>query len=422
MYTFKFPTIISAGATVASIAVGGVMLFSGAANALPQWCIDIGGPPCTGGPPVVEEGGSNNLSFPAIMSDNVAPNDFAPTYPAVEFAPITDEAECTTGVPDGSAVPENILCYYDGKVWWLQQRAANKWQAYPPEDPDPSTPVDVSAVDVGDLLESSRSIKAKQIRTEFTLLMDATSDPDFAGGVLDPFDSDLDANPNTFQAFGMSGAVPGTDQSINEIQGTDYGPVAAPGQLGGTRAMVDPTTVKLTDEGIPVHATVYSRCARLVIQKITDFDNLAWSSDVDDGNGRGGYWVGGALPPVVNVAAWDGSYSAEINASGTLIYGYNWNTKLIDQAEKSGDYRLTFVLEGGPTGDPATSGRCAVNLNTVFDSTEVVNLGDVHPGEVLTAADLVGEGAHHGEGGAVFVDVVLGAGGGGGGGGGNPNR
>jgi hypothetical protein len=35
MYTFKFPTIISAGATVASIAVGGVMLFSGAANAVP---------------------------------------------------------------------------------------------------------------------------------------------------------------------------------------------------------------------------------------------------------------------------------------------------------------------------------------------------------------------------------------------------
>ena len=402
--------------TVVAVVSMGSLLMAGSALALKPGC---DAPPCGGPPPVPEEGGSNNLSFPAIMSDNVAPNDFSVSYPAVQFATIGSTAECTTGVPDGSAVPQDILCYYDGaKVWWLQQRAANDWQAYPPGDPDTSTPVDVSAVDVGDLLESSRTIKAKQIRTEFTLLMDATSDPDFAGGVLDPFDPDL--TENTFQAFNMSGAVPGTDQSINEIQGNDYGPGPGVSLLEGTGAMVDPTTVKLTNEGIPVHATVYSRCARLVIQKITDFTNLAWSSDVDDGSGRGGYWVGGALPPVGNVAAWDGSYSAEINASGTLIYGYNWNTKLIPQAEKSGDYRLTFVLEGGATGDPATSGRCAVDLNTVFDTTQVVNLGEVHPAEVLSAADLAAVGAHHGEGGAVFVDVVLGSGGGGGGG--KPNR
>ena len=177
--------LFSRFAALALISVGSVMV-SGSALALRPGC---DAPPC-GGPPVVEEGGSNNLSFPAIMSDNVPPNDFVVTYPDDDpvFAPIQSVAECTTGVPDGSAVPEDILCYFDGKVWWLQQRAANKWQAYPPGDPDTSTAVDVSAVDVGDLLESSRSIKAKQIRTEFTLLMDATSDPDFAGGVLDPFE------------------------------------------------------------------------------------------------------------------------------------------------------------------------------------------------------------------------------------------
>lgn len=395
-------------------------------------CLAFGTDAFAKGPPSPpDEGASNNLSFPVIMADNVPPSDFTRTYPAVQFAPIGSESLCTTGVPAGGTVPDDILCYYDGtKVWWLQERAQNRWQAYAPGDPNPAaaggTAVDVSAVDVGDLLESSGTIKAKQIRTEFTLLMDATSDPDFASGVLLPFDPTLPTNEgdgtfNTFQAFGMSGAVPGTDQSINEVQGTDFGPGPAGSLLGGTRAMVDPTLVKLTTEGIPVHATVYSRCARLVIQKITDVDNLAWSSDVDDGTGRGGYWVGGALAPVVNIAAWDGSYSAETNASGTLIYGYNWNTKLIPQDEKSGDYRLTFVLEGGPS----TSGKCGVALNTEFNTTIVVNKGETHPAALLTRTDLEALGAHHGEGGAVYVDVTLGASGGGKGGrgsGNNPNR
>ena len=130
--------------------------------------------------------------------------------------------------------------------------------------------------------------------------------------------------------------------------------------------------------------------------------------------------MGGALPPVENVAVWDGSYSVETNASGTLIYGYNWNTKLIPQSEKSGDYRLTFLLEGSPTADPATSGKCDVDLNTVLNSTQVVNKGAVRPGTVLTPAELAALGAHHGEGGAVIVDVVLGATGSGKGGG-KPN-
>lgn len=371
-----------------------------------------------GPPPAPEEGAGNNLSVPVILSENVGPADLVVTYPSMSFASIASIDDCTTGVPDGSAVPVDILCYYyQSKVWWLQERAENRWQAHVAIDPNPATAlpggthVDVSAADVGDLLESSTSIKAKQIRTEFTLLMDASSDPDFANGVLDPFDSTFTLD--TFQAFGMSGPVPGTEQSINEIQGTDFGPGPTPGLLTGTLEMVDPATVLLTDDAdLSLHATVYSRCARLVIQKITDFGNLAWSSDLDDGSGHGGYWTGGALAPVVNVAAWDDTYSAEINAGGRMLYGYNWNTMLIPQAEKSGNYRLTFVLEGGPLG----GGQCDEELNTVFDTTTAVNLGEQHPAEVLSAAELALLGAHHGEGGAVYVDVVLGASGGKGGG------
>jgi hypothetical protein len=376
------------------------------------------------GPPAPhDEGAGNNLSFPVIFSDGVPPTGFVDTHPTTSFATITDPSECTTGVPIGTPVPPDILCFYaDQKIWWLQERAENRWQAYAADDPNPYDPlgetgtrVDVSAVDVGDLLESSGTIKAKQIRTEFSLLMDATSDIDFAGDVLDPFTPTLTAN--TFQAFAMSGAVPGTGQSINEIQGTDFGPGPFGTLLGGTGEMADPTTVILTTEGIPVHATVYSRCARLVIQKIVDADNLSWNSDLDDGSGYGGYWYGGALEPVVNVAAWDDSYSAEITASGRMLYGYNWNTMDIPQEEKFGTYRITFVLES----DASSGGHCPEDLNTVFDSTVAVNLGEQHPAVVVSADELNDPNgpyhAHHGEGGLVYVDVELGSSGSGKGGG-----
>jgi hypothetical protein len=119
--------------------------------------------------------------------------------------------------------------------------------------------------------------------------------------------------------------------------------------------------------------------------------------------------------PVVDVAAWDrgtdgpgGQYSAEINAGGSVIFGYNWNTKVLDQ---KGDYRVTFVLEG----EVDDGGECTASLNTVFDgTTKSVNVGERRPATLLSAD---GMGGHHGEGGLVYVDVVVGASGGGGGGG-----
>ena len=104
-------------------------------------------------PPV--EGAGNNLSFPLILSDAVAPQDFANTYPNMDFAPIMSTDECTTGVPDGTSVPQDILCYfYNNKIWWLQEREENQWQAFNINAvlvADGGSLVDVSAVDVGDL-------------------------------------------------------------------------------------------------------------------------------------------------------------------------------------------------------------------------------------------------------------------------------
>ena len=95
-----------------------------------------------GGEPPTTETGSNNLSFPVILSDNTGP---FPADGVWRFAPITTpQSECIgeTGVTAGEPVPPNYLCYYGRhitvisetgelqfdeptRVWWLQKRTQN---------------------------------------------------------------------------------------------------------------------------------------------------------------------------------------------------------------------------------------------------------------------------------------------------------
>lgn len=421
------------------------IFFSGSAFALKPGC---NAPPCGGGnKPPSGETASNNLSYPVIFSDNVRLPDwntsvtsnpstwtFA-TFPDV----IPSTASCVqeTGVAAGTAVPTDTLCYYgrptvtnddgslsfvgdpttDKKVWWLQQRTANIWQAFNPTESEAATDgnttpaqVTVSAVDVGDLLESSGVIKAKQIRTEVVLYQDAAQSGSPFYQYL-PGESTCDDNYPTkcFLQLNMSGAVPYTQRSIYETAGTDYGPGA--GDQTGTRALL-PSAKLVTaadDTQFPVHATVYSRCARLIIQKVAaPGQSLVWIYDASGGN-----WGprSAASSPVVDIHAWDDSYSAEINAGGQLLYGYNWNVK--NFSEGPGWYRLTFLLEG----DTAHGGMCTAQygLNTVFGSTsQVVNQGEQHPAVMMDQQSLEDLGATRGEGGAVYVEVQLGGGGGGG--------
>ena len=412
--------------------------------------------------PPTGDAASNNLSYPVIWSDGVVKPGFVQST-ALAFAQVyTDGAgryytlvgesqvDCVgeNDIVPPEKIDPNVLCYYgrlnlgiseetgerifvgDPKVWWLQQRQPhNLWQAFN-VDVDPATtgPVVVTGVDTGDLLESSTVIKNKQVRTEFTLLKYvATDDAQFGAYVLDPFDGTL--TEDSFQAFGMSGAVPGTDQSIAETQGNDFGPGA--NGVPGTQTMLDPTTIKVAtnyfdpdavapegdagteaeepgdprivplDPPLGMHATVYSACARLMIQKVTG-DDILWSSEE-------GRWVGTIGGPVVNVAAYNATtdvYSAEINAGGGVIYGYNWNTKA--NADGAGTYRVTFLLDG-PTSE---GGRCTAPMNTVFDDTSMsVNVGERRPATLIPGTD---EMFTAGEGGLVYVDVEIGAGGGGG--------
>ena len=427
----------------------GAWAIGGNAVAARKVCDDGSFPPCN--KPPVGEAASNNLSFPVIWSDGERKPGFVQSDDPWSFATVEFDGEAYyTDVGQGRVncvgedditppekISSDVLCYRgrlneglseetgepnltgDPKTWMLQQRQPpNQWQIFNTIDPDTTTPVAVTGIDTGDLLESSIVIKAKVIRTEFTLLKNVEGDTDFTsyrseyGCVLD------ETVPNNcFAAHSMSGAVPGTDQSIAETQGTEslsHGLLVDPRTVKTAKNYFDPTIpVPVTEAEEPdprivpiepalgMDATVYSACARLIIQKVVGDGALDWDSEM-------GSWMPREHVnlPVVDIKAWDETYSAEINAGGNLIYGYNWQTK--NFSEGAGKYRLTFLLEG----DEDDGGECEVDLNTVFDDdTMSVNVGERRPATVLSKDAL---GGTHGEGGAVYVDVEIGGGGGGG--------
>lgn len=404
-----------------------------------------GGP--GGGKPPGGETGVNNLSFPVILSDNVGPAAF-PADGAWRWAPVTDPlTQCIgeEGVAAGTPVPPEYLCYYGGKVtvvsetgeiiidpekkvWWLQKRTQNFWKALSVGH-DNSTPLVVSAVDLGDLLESTPTIATRQIRVEFNLLQSVPAgDPElgsyladwttYTGGLPLPAPCAVPTaagqNMGCFAAFGMSGAVPGTEQSGNEMQGNDFGPGPDPDLLTGTLTALNPSDVRkatLADgtTTLPISALVYSHCARLVIQKVAG--TPTWDETT-------GQWSGpGVGDPVVNVATYSTTnpWSVEITSGGSIVYGYNWNAK----SASTGNYRLTFVLDGNDAVGP----QCTAALGTKFETpaggslgTQLVNIGENSAPNIIYAGDSdLGD-----EGGLAYIDLTLTTKGGGKKGGGKP--
>jgi len=382
-------------ASAVSATLLGASVFVGSAQAAPRLCDDGSRPPCqdTG------EAAANNLSYPVIWSDGVSIVESLPSTDWT-FAPITDPAsQCFTGDTGGLPVPEDDVCYYDGAVpvlghvWWLQQREANKWQAF---NPLATQTVAVTGVDWGDDLESRDNFNTRSIiRTEVVLLKNVADDPT------------SEFNAADFLAFEMSGAVPGTANSPVEMHGTNYGGPENPAL--GTQALIDPMLVRPGFQ-----ATMYSACARFIIQKVVgDPASLQWNS-------ADGHWgpVSAVNNPVFNGAIYPDaladSYSAEINVSGSLIYGYNWNLRKV--GEGAGLYRLTYVLDGG--GD--VGGSCTTDLTTAFapapadpatqpPETEVVNV--VTNPVAIPAIVPAGDAGLNGDlgGGLSYIDVVINA-------------
>jgi len=374
-------------ASAVSATLLGASVFVGSAQAAPRLCDDGSRPPCqdTG------EAAANNLSYPVIWSDGVS--ILAPLTEWT-FATITDPAsQCFTGDTGGLPVPEDDVCYYDGTVpalghvWWLQQREVNKWQAF---NPPATQSVAITGVDWGDDLESRDNFNTRSIiRTEVVLLKNVADDPT------------SEFNVDDFLAFAMSGAVPGTANSPVEMHGTNYGGPANP--EFGTQALIDPTLVRPGFQ-----ATMYSACARFIIQKVVgDPASLQW-------NPADGHWgpVSAVNNPVFNGAIYPDAladdYSAEINVGGNLIYGYNWNLRKV--GEGAGLYRLTYVLDGG--GD--VGGSCNTHLNTYLadgttgaPETEVVNVvtNPVATPAIVPAADPALNSDLGG--GLSYIDVVI---------------
>ena len=386
----KQPTLAAAVSAV----LLGTTVFVGSAQAAPRLCDDGSRPPCrdTG-----EETPTNNLSYPVIWSDGVSIVESLPSTDWTFAAINTPATECFTGDTGGLPVPEDAVCYYDveapvgdsPQVWWLQQREANQWQAY---NPMATQPVAITGVDWGDDLESRDNFNTRSvIRTEVVLLKNVVDDPT----------SEFNDVPD-FLAFQMSGAVPGTANSPVEMHGTNYGGPENPAL--GTQTLIDPTLVRPGFQ-----ATIYSACARFIIQKVVgDPASLQW-------NPADGHWgpISAVNNPVFNGAIYPDAladdYSAEINVSGTLIYGYNWNLRKV--GEGAGLYRLTYVLDGG--GD--VGGSCTTtHLNTYLadgqtgaPASEVVN---VVTNPVATPAIVpAGDAGLNGDlgGGLSYIDVVI---------------
>ncbi|MEW5923380.1 MAG: hypothetical protein AB1746_05275 [Candidatus Zixiibacteriota bacterium] len=263
----------------------------------------------------------NNLSFPVIWSDGVTkPLRGDPNSVLFEGAS-TDLIDPETG---------------QMVTWYHQQDSLNTWQA---ESADWSaSPFHVSRIDWGDNLEAKDWSITSVVRTEVVLFRDLG---DYMKG------------------FEMSHIA---DQGPDEMWGTNT----------------------LRTESY--EATVYSGCARLTIQKLAgdpnDPDNpldLAWDAE-------SGKWVGDVGRTLANGGVWESDegqsttdkYSGEINVSGKLIYGYNWNLKRNNDGP--GYYRITFSLDG-----LSGSGHPNIALNTHFwEGYTTIML----PAEVVAAAGI----------------------------------
>ncbi len=293
---------------------------------------------------------TNNLSYPVIWSDGAAlalPGEFGkPELPAEKAVSYTDPTTEET---------------FDV---WKQAEEGVSWQA---ENEVALAPADVSEVDWGDNLEAKSLTPGKPVRVETTLIKNLES-PMIA---FDMISLEGEKREEVF-------ATPGTEYESSQ-------------------------------------ATMYSACARLTIQRLQIsredpyLSLLKWDA-------ASGQWTGKDLvsAPVFEGGVWESAaegsgYTAEVNGSGKVIYGYNWRTSGL----AAGDYRITFSL----------AAECpAAVLNThITEATKVLFSEEESVAPLVSGAG--GSGSAGGSGGAAsgggvpqidatdnltYVDVELG--------------
>lgn len=147
--------------------------FGDAASAVPQWCIDMGGPPCEGGPGGGEETG-NNLSLPTKF----VPSEMAPGAPGLRL-------ECGAALAPGW---DGLLPTFppEDPVYWVQKSEAT-WTA----DCTTDETTNVSAK-WGDNLVGEGQLKAgRPIRVEVNLT-DILDETVATGYVVNKLTDELD--------------------------------------------------------------------------------------------------------------------------------------------------------------------------------------------------------------------------------------
>lgn len=308
-----------------------------------------------------EESTGNNLAAPVLWSESgyVLPLRGAMQAPTVDGL-LRDCSEETSNATEKAAVQKDL-----GNTWQADNRVA------------PGNAV--TSLDWGDNIEVKDWKVGNPVRIETALY--------------------ADLGEETMTGYLMC-HVEGRGQG--EVWGAQVqtGKGGPSGELGGaeTRA-ADASLIEYeTNE-----AMVYTAGARLTIQRVDQGATPTW-----DANQR--RWIGnGVADPVFNGAVHEkttdgpGSYGAEINVSGKVIFGFNWQTDGLF----NGEYRITFSLDG-PIGTFPGTGTSLANA-TIRSSLPEVAGDDLSIRSSLMAGHGSGGGGHGGGGGS----------GGGGEGGGN---
>ena len=223
--------------------------------------------------------------------------------------------------------------------------------------------------------------------------------------------------PTAGQEDPVDGAFPGYWLQGEDVWQADC--MTAPGDTVTARAeWGDNLTSAPLKAGTPIRTEV-GLLADATLNPMTGFDvekltplleDRYATYGTNDGSGIASYpevrvWNSGARLKIVRDAdalvVYDGLFTAELNSTGRVVYGYNWQKPL------AGEYTVTFYA---PT---VTLG--SADAGTLFDSDS-----DGYVDSVSITVNVGNKGGGGGGGGGRPIDPP--GGGGGGGGGGGPRR
>ena len=269
------------------------------------------------------EGPGRNLSVPVVFAEGIGLTGATVTADIG----IRGESYPAVNLVEPTTLPEDLTPYY-------AQNTDNEWQAEWTDGTEQVEPVAAQA-DWGDNLVRQTWTGESKVRVEVGLTLD------------------LDAQPL---------AEPMVGYEMKSLSGTQSS------ELWGAVGVTDSDPAALVTKQFPnavddASPAIYTPTAKLTIEKVDT---------------QGGTVLGDG--PVFEGRVADGTegagFAAEVNGSGRILYGYNWDLTKLDLASiglptrpKSGWYRITFSLE--PT---VTIGETEITRHSTLASLNPVDL------------------------------------------------